>query len=56
MKDVLFGIAAIALFLLASSMDLADAEREDAALAAHWAEIKTSHNTGTNYEINTDHN
>lgn len=39
MKDVLFGIAAIALFLIASSMDLADAEREQAALAAQWKMI-----------------
>jgi hypothetical protein len=43
MKDVLFGIAAIALFLIASSMDLADAEREQAALAQHWEDIRRAH-------------
>lgn len=33
MKDATYGLMALALFLIASSMDLADAEREEAALA-----------------------
>jgi hypothetical protein len=42
MKEAIMAIAAIALFLLASHMDLADAELQEAALAAHWAEIKAA--------------
>lgn len=54
MKDALLFTLAMALYMLASSMDLQDAEREEAALAQHWIEIREA-NSGNSRNINTEH-